>query len=189
MMSTISTVVLGLGVSIQIGLNSLGINPSTVSHNDLPIPVNDLATEAIHESLTAIPTPTIFPTPKLRPIVAAETTEASQQVVAVQVTSPVDLDHWFSTYSQAFGIDENLLKHIAKCESGYNAGSISGPYGGMYQYLASTWSSTRNAMSLDPNPDLRFNAEEAIKTTAWKISVGGIQAWPHCGKSYSQAIN
>lgn len=189
MMSTISTVVVGLGVSIQIGLTSFGLNSSTVSHNDLSTPANDLATEAIHESLTTTPTPTVFPTPKPRPIVAAETTEVHQQAVAMQVTSPADLDHWFSTYSQAFGIDANLLKHIAKCESGFNAGSISGPYGGMYQYLASTWSSTRNAMGLDPDPDLRFNAEEAIKTTAWKISVGGIGAWPHCGKSYTLAVN
>lgn len=97
-------------------------------------------------------------------------------------TAPTDLESVFNTYAEAFGIDSNILKGIAKCESGMNPGSIGGPYGGMYQYLASTWMSTRKAMGLDPNPDLRFDAEEAIKTSAWKISAGGIGAWPHCSK-------
>jgi hypothetical protein len=36
-------------------------------------------------------------------------------------------------------------------------------------------------MGLNPDPELRFNAEEAIKTTAYKISRDGTGAWPVCG--------
>jgi hypothetical protein len=35
-------------------------------------------------------------------------------------------------------------------------------------------------MGLDSNPDLRFNADESIKTAAFKIAHGGIGAWPNC---------
>jgi hypothetical protein len=37
-------------------------------------------------------------------------------------------------------------------------------------------------MNLDPNPELRFNPEEAIKTAAFKISTVGFSPWPNCGK-------
>lgn len=102
------------------------------------------------------------------------------------IAAPVNLDSWFRKYADEFGVDESLLKKIAKCESGFNptAGSgqvpSAGSYGGMFQYAASTWSSTRQQMDLDPNPDLRFNAEESIKTSAFKISRGGQSSWPVC---------
>jgi hypothetical protein len=35
-------------------------------------------------------------------------------------------------------------------------------------------------MGLDTNPDLRKNAEEAIRTAAYKILNGGRGAWPNC---------
>jgi soluble lytic murein transglycosylase-like protein len=95
---------------------------------------------------------------------------------------PSEWDGLFVQYATLYGVEARKLKVIAKCESTYRQDAVNGPYGGMYQYLASTWSSTRTAMGADPNPELRFNGEEAIKTTAWKIAHGGIGAWPHCGK-------
>lgn len=90
----------------------------------------------------------------------------------------------FDQYSAQFGVDKTVLKKIAWCESHYNAGSQSksGAYGGMYQFSASTWASTRQAMGADPNPDLRFDANEAILTAAFKIAAGGIRAWPVCSR-------
>jgi hypothetical protein len=35
-------------------------------------------------------------------------------------------------------------------------------------------------MELDPNPDLRYNAEESIKTAAYLISIGKTYLWPNC---------
>jgi soluble lytic murein transglycosylase-like protein len=84
-------------------------------------------------------------------------------------------------YSDQYHVDENELKKIAQCESGFNPNSNnSGLYLGMFQFAASSWSSARSRMGLDPNPDLRTNAEESIKTAAYMIANGGINAWPNC---------
>jgi len=92
------------------------------------------------------------------------------------------LEGLMERYGEYYGVSKEVLKKIAFCESGYNPEAINGPFAGMYQFLASTWISNRNAMGLDPNPDLRFNTEEAIRTTAFKISRDGTGAWPVCGK-------
>jgi soluble lytic murein transglycosylase-like protein len=92
------------------------------------------------------------------------------------------LDDLFAQYGNEYGVDPEKLKKIAYCESHYDPAAASGPYLGMYQYLASTWTSTRTAMGLNGDPALRANAEESIRTTAWKIAQGGIGAWPVCGK-------
>jgi hypothetical protein len=94
------------------------------------------------------------------------------------------LDSLFDKYGQEYGVSASILKHIATCESGLRPEALSsnGLYGGLFQFVASTWSSNRGAIGLDPNPALRFNAEEAIRTAAYKISRGGIGAWPVCGK-------
>jgi hypothetical protein len=57
-----------------------------------------------------------------------------------------------------------------------------GVYGGLFQFSSSTWISTRQAMNLDTNTELRFNPEEAIRTAAFKISTMGLSPWPNCGK-------
>lgn len=106
----------------------------------------------------------------------------THKVPQVVQPAPEQLEAWFSQFGAQFGVDPLILREIARCESGFNAASATPKYGGMYQYLSSTWQSTRKAMGEDPNPDLRFNGEEAIKTTAWKIAAGGINSWPVCSK-------
>ena len=96
--------------------------------------------------------------------------------------SSQNLEVLFDKYSQQYQVASGLLKKIARCESSFNPRAVNGPYGGMFQFLASTWQSNRRAMGLDPNPSLRFNPEEAIKTTAFKISRDGTGAWPVCGR-------
>jgi len=148
----------------------------------------------------ALPTPTIFaapqvlaastqkqtqaPTPTEVPITIAPTAIPSPTATPIpQATIAVvtDLETLFTKYSDEYHADKELLKKIARCESGFNTTSNnSGMYLGMFQFSAQTWSSTRSAMGLDPNPDLRTNAEEAIKTAAYKIANGGVNAWPNC---------
>ncbi|PIS08690.1 hypothetical protein COT75_05375 [Candidatus Beckwithbacteria bacterium CG10_big_fil_rev_8_21_14_0_10_34_10] len=99
----------------------------------------------------------------------------------VPIPSPVNLKIMFEQYASQYSISPQVLIKIANCESHFNPNALNGPYGGMYQYQESTWVSTRKAMSENPDPNLRFNPEEAIKTTAFKISQGGIGAWPVCG--------
>jgi hypothetical protein len=111
---------------------------------------------------TATPTPTAMPTPTLIPV------------------SSSDLENYFSKYAGEYSVDREQLKKIAACESGFNAQSRNGDYGGMFQFATSSWQVTRSRMNSDPNPDLRFNPEEAIRTAAFKISINGANAWPSC---------
>ncbi len=127
----------------------------------------------------------ILPKPKPRKAVlltAAPPEIAPKPVIRLAIVVPGNLDELFKQYGGQYNVDDKLLARIAKCESDFNQVAISGPYGGMYQYLASTWISTRRDMGLDPNPELRFDAREAVLTSAWKIAHGGIDAWPVCGK-------
>lgn len=119
---------------------------------------------------TAVPTvaPTVVPLPTATPLPKQS------------VTAPADLDPLFAKYAGEFGIDAEDLKGIAKCEAGFNSQADTGLYAGMFQFDSSTWASTRNAMGLDPNPELRKNAEESIRTAAFKIKNGGRRAWPNC---------
>lgn len=117
--------------------------------------------------------------------ISEEKLEIPQPIVKkAPVPAPEELEQLFTKYSAEYGISSDALKIIANCESHYNPNALSknGLYGGMFQFSASTWKSTRKAMGLDESPDLRFNAEEAIRTTAYKISKNGVGAWPHCGK-------
>lgn len=120
---------------------------------------------------------------EIKPIVEP----TSAPIVLTPPETPEDLNTLFETYANQYGISSTKLKVIANCESQFNPSALSknGVYGGLFQYSASTWASTRRSMGLDENPELRFNAEEAIKTTAFKIANGGIGAWPHCGKKVS----
>lgn len=95
---------------------------------------------------------------------------------------PPEYELLMEKYSKEYGVNKEVLKKIANCESGFNPGAHNGIYGGMYQFSASTWASTRSEMGLPPDDSGRFSAEEAIKTTAFKIAHGGIDAWPICGK-------
>lgn len=115
---------------------------------------------------TPIPSPTPLPTatPKPKPL------------------SVPELDSLFSKYSNHYSIDKNLLAKIAACESGFNSNAVNGVYAGIFQFSPSAWIITRNMMSMDPNPDLRHNAEESIKTAAFKLSVSGISFWPNCSR-------
>lgn len=129
---------------------------------------------------TPTPTPTPLPTPEPTPEPTAEPEPESQ--VDMSQPSSEKLNKYFQEYAEMFGIDVDLLVKIAQCESGFNTTSHNEKYdyAGMYQFSAGTWQSNRNAMGEDPNPDLRFNAKEAIKTAAFLIKNRGAGAWPSC---------
>ena len=74
-----------------------------------------------------------------------------------------------------------LSEKIAFCESSLKPDAVNGPYAGLFQFCSSTWISNRKALGLNPNPFLRYNAEEAVKTAAFKIARDGTGAWPVCG--------
>jgi len=117
---------------------------------------------------THTPTPTPSPTPMPPPAGGPATSG--------------QLDEWFTKYSNQYSVDRQKLWNVAVCESKLKTNATNGDYGGLYQFTAHTWETTRRAMNLDPNPELRFNPEEAIRTAAFKISTVGLSPWPACGK-------
>lgn len=135
------------------------------------------------------PSPTLTPTPTIVPSVTPSPTLTPTPAPPTHTPMPTTLPHsgeqlenWFNTYSQMFNIDREILKKIAWCESHYNSGAANGPYGGMFQFTEGAWKGARNRMGHDENSDLRFHAEESIKTAAFKISKDGTQAWLNCSK-------
>lgn len=105
---------------------------------------------------------------------------AEKIVEKITGESPNDLESLFEKYSSEYKVDKNLLKRIADCESEFNPQAINGSYGGLYQFTTSTWAVTRKSMGMSEDEKERFNAEEAIRTAAFKISRGGLSAWPNC---------
>jgi len=138
-------------------------NPPTLTPTTTPSPTptnTPTPTPTVTPSLTPTPTETPTPTP---------------------IPAPIDLEILFEKYSKEFSIDKEKLKRIADCESHFNPNANwRDIYIGMYQFSESSWISVRTQMNHDPNPALRTNAEESIKTAAFKISVNGEKAWPNC---------
>lgn len=125
-------------------------------------------------STSPTPKPTISPTPKPK--------STPTPLPSVKPYSATDMDRWFHDASSQYNVTEGLLKKIAICESFLRPLARNGPYAGLFQFTESAWRSTRLLMGLDPNTQLRYDPEEAIKTAAYKISKQGPGAWPTCSK-------
>ena len=131
---------------------------------------------------TTTVTPTVTPKPRLEAAKKPENhpqTETTTYVVHTQ-PAPQDVGALIEKYASEYGVNKDMMVHIAKCESGFRSNAVNGPYAGIYQFIGSTWSSNRRAMGLDPDPTLRYNLEEAVKTAAFKMSRDGFGAWPVC---------
>ncbi len=122
---------------------------------------------------TATPTP--LPTATPTPIPTATPTPTPTPIITSS-----DLEVLFQKYADIYHVDRELLKRIAACESGFNSNANFLDYLGMFQFSSQSWIATRQGMQEDSNPDLRKNAEESIKTAAFKIANGGQNAWPNC---------
>jgi soluble lytic murein transglycosylase-like protein len=125
------------------------------------------------EAENTVPIPSVTPAPTQNPETSNQTTvDISQE----------NLNELFEKYGNEYGVNEQTLSKIARCESTFNPRAINGPFAGLFQFTAETWASTRKLLNLDPNPELRFNPEEAIKTASFKIANDGTGAWPVCGR-------
>lgn len=144
--------------------------------------INDLEFEAFNN------TSTFQNNIKMKSAMQIIKPEAPKEVsVAVISYKPIDkpVENYDVTeiirkYATEFGLNESDLISISYCESGFRPNAQNGDYGGIFQFSTSTWQSNRKAMGLDPNPELRFNPEEAAKTAAFKMSRDGYGAWPAC---------
>lgn len=154
---------------------NINILSMMVSHSPTPT-ITPSPIPTITPSPTLTPTPTTTPTPKPTNTPAPTTTPTP----TIPPVTSEQLDTWFTQYSSQYSVDRQRLWNIAVCESGLRTQATNGIYGGMYQFSPSTWYSTRNQMNLDTNPDLRFHAEESIKTAAFLLSSRGHSPWPNC---------
>lgn len=122
---------------------------------------------------TPTPAPTIKPTPKPTP--ARTPTPVPQQKFTSQ-----EINGFIDRFAGQYGVDPNVLRHMAICESGFNPSAYYSGYAGLFQFGAVTWKNLRAKIGEDPNPDLRYNAEEAVQTAAYAISQGKAGLWPNC---------
>ncbi|OGV97593.1 hypothetical protein A2W24_06140 [Microgenomates group bacterium RBG_16_45_19] len=181
----------------QINLNLVGVITSTVLAVTSPQAVpQDLALtdpvvgqvnlDSLDPQSGEISSSLVFkPAKPAQPARLVMAAKAAVKVEKPQKTLPESpYEALFTQFANQFGVEVQLLKRIAWCESHYHPDSYnrSGGYGGIFQFSSSTWQSTRRAMGLDPNPDLRFDAEQAIMTAAFKIAAGGVRAWPVCSR-------
>lgn len=160
---------------------SISVHPSILGIYLFPTPTYTITpTPTLTPTLTPTATPTITPTPTPLPTATFTPTPTfTLTPTPIPVTSS-DLDRWFTDYSNSYSVDRSMLVKIAACESNLHPDSRNGDYAGLFQFSSNTWNSTRVQMNLDPNLDLRFNPEEAIKTAAFKISTGGLGSWKNC---------
>jgi Transglycosylase SLT domain len=120
-------------------------------------------------------TPTPSPTPKPKPTrIPTPTPKPQPEFSSEQIYRMID------KYSQEGGVNPDVIRHIAICESGFNPRAKSYIYAGLFQYDGATWKSYRKLMGENPDPDLRYNAKEAIRTTVYIVSLNRLYLWPNC---------
>jgi hypothetical protein len=131
---------------------------------------------------TQTPIPTLVPTdtPTPFPTVPPVPTPTPLPTPTPDVWSPPDIEPIMARYAGQYGVDKNVLERIANCESHFNPNSVNGDYAGMFQFSTNTWINARLQIGFDPNPALRTNIEESIRTAAYLVSLRGTEPWPAC---------
>jgi soluble lytic murein transglycosylase-like protein len=79
-----------------------------------------------------------------------------------------------------YGVSPDVLRYIALCESGFDPFAKKLSYVGLFQFGPSTWQNIRSEIGEDKDISLRANAEEAVQTAAYAISIGKKGIWPNC---------
>ena len=128
---------------------------------------------------TLMPTPTPTPTPTLTPSLTPTVAPTPTPIPPPPVTSE-QIHGFIERFAGQYGVDPNVLRHIAVCESGFNPLAVNGPYVGLYQFSVSAWQNNRALFGEDPDPALRYDAEESAQTAAYLLSIGKGYLWPNC---------
>lgn len=141
---------------------------------------NVLAEATVSTTLTA--SPTAQPTPTI--VVSAVESTPKPKPKPTPVPQPVvtsqQINEFIERFASQYSVDPNVLRYMALCESGFNPKAYHAGYAGLFQFGPITWKDLRREIGEDPNPDLRYNAEEAVQTAAYTISKGKTALWPNC---------
>jgi hypothetical protein len=169
------------------GLTSLAFYPKPQPHTTeiigsetvlSPIPPPEpTPTITLEPTVTPTVKPTIKPTPKPT---ATPTAIPEPTKTPTPTFSPQSLWELFEKYASRYSVPSSQLNTIAWCESKHNPNATNYIYAGLYQFSPATWKSNRLLMGENPDPELRFHPEEAIKTAAFLLSTRGVGAWPNC---------
>lgn len=117
-------------------------------------------------SATPRPTQKVTPKPKPKPTPTPESSELINKLI--------------DRYSNEYGLDPNVMRNMVICESGVNSRATNGVYAGLFQYDKATWIRIRSEMGKETDTELRYSAEEAIRTTCYAIAKGKKKLWPNC---------
>jgi hypothetical protein len=141
-----------------------------------------LAEETVIPTITPTETPTIIPTITPTPTPKPTPTIQPSSYPTIQPISSQQINEYVNRYAGQYGVSPDVIRHVALCESGFNplSRSPNGLYTGLFQFSASAWVNYRGKMGEDTNADLRTNAEEAVQTAAYVISIGKGTIWPNC---------
>ncbi len=136
---------------------------------------------ALKIETTAQPTLSPSPSPSPSPVTTPKPTKKPTPTPIPQpVFSSQQIYEFTNRFAGQYGVDPNVIRHIAICESGFRANAKYIKYVGLFQFDVTTWKNLRIKMGEDPNPDLRANAEEAVQTAAYAVSIGKGGIWPNC---------
>ena len=128
---------------------------------------------------TAVPSPTPSPTLTPTPTFTPRPPRVPTPLPQPQFT-PEQIYSFTQKYGGQYGVDSNVIRHIALCESTFDPLARNYIYAGLFQFDARTWKVYRQKMGEDPHPDLRYHAEEAVQTAAFALSLGQGRIWPNC---------
>ena len=138
---------------------------SEININPMPIPSPTLI-----PTLTPTPEPSYTPTPQPTPTVKP----------SVKKYSSMEIQAFKERFTSQYGVDINVLRHIAVCESGFNPLAVNGVYAGLFQFSSGTWKRYRQEIGENKSSDLRLDAEEAVQTAAYVLSKNQAYIWPNC---------
>lgn len=122
---------------------------------------------------TPTPTPSPTPTKKITPK-PTPSPKPQPQFTQSQIYG------FTEQYGILYAVDPNVIRSVVLCESALNPNAKKSIYAGLFQFDTRTWITYRQKMGLDADPDLRFNAEESIKTGTYILSLGKKNLWPNC---------
>jgi hypothetical protein len=126
---------------------------------------------------TPVPTPSPTPKPTKTP---SPTPVPTETPIPQPLFSPEEIHGFIERFSGQYGVDPNVLRHLAVCESGFNPLAEKLNYAGLFQFSPNTWIKYRELMGEDADIDLRLNAEEAVQTAAYALSLNNDSIWPNC---------
>lgn len=126
-------------------------------------------------TLTSTPTPTLTPAP-----IPTSTPSPLPPTPKPTIITAPNLEELFTKYGNQYNVSPETLKKIASCESGFNPNTVTQDYAGLFQFASFAWTEARGRIGLNNDQNLRFNAEESIRTAAFEINYKGTSGWSDC---------